>query len=117
MVAPSQLDLATDVESKLVRYRSAIAQSLTRHIHSSPHESIQTYPIFDPVHDHYQLLDMGWDERGKRVFLPIIHLDLIEGKVWVQENHTDVDIAQELIEAGVEPSDIVLGFYAPITDH
>jgi hypothetical protein len=45
--------------------------------------------------------------------LPIIHLDLIAGKIWVQENRTDVDIAQELIDAGVAPTDIVLGFHPP----
>jgi hypothetical protein len=59
MVAPSQFDLTTTSESKDSQYRAAIAQSLTSHIHSSPDDSIQTCPVFDSVHDHYQVIDIG----------------------------------------------------------
>jgi hypothetical protein len=41
-------------------------------------------------------------------YLPVMHLDLIDGKIWIQENRTDADIGQFLIEAGVERQDIVL---------
>jgi XisI protein len=73
---------------------------------------ITSIPIFDRENDRYQLLDMGWDATGRRVFQPSVHVDLIQGKVWIQENMTDLDIAQVFVEAGIEPSSIVLGFYS-----
>jgi hypothetical protein len=38
---------------------------------------------------------------------------LTDGKVWIQEDHTDSDIASLLMEAGIPKSDIVLGFQSP----
>jgi XisI protein len=39
------------------------------------------------------------------------HLDLIEGKVWVQRDETEDGVTHELVEAGIPKQDIVLGFY------
>lgn len=39
----------------------------------------------------------------------MIHLEIKDGKVWLQRNSTDTDPAETLIELGVERSDIVLG--------
>ncbi|GAA6624084.1 hypothetical protein NUACC26_099090 [Scytonema sp. NUACC26] len=76
--------------------------------------AVRSYIIyFDVLHDHYQLLRMGWTNSHKRVFNPILHLDIIEGKVWIQENRTDIDIGEELFSRGVPKSDIVLGLHPP----
>lgn len=68
--------------------------------------------VFDREGDHYQLLSIGWDNR-KRVFDCDVHLDIINDKVWIQLNNTDVDLATELVEMGVPREDIVLGFHSP----
>ncbi|MHC5732600.1 MAG: element excision factor XisI family protein, partial [Nostoc sp.] len=34
-------------------------------------------------------------------------------KIWIQQNMTDVDLAQELLEMGVPKDDIVLGLQPP----
>jgi hypothetical protein len=73
---------------------------------------IQTIPILDTEGDHYQLLDMGWDDAGRRVFQPMIHVDLTGAKVWIQENMTDLDIAKVFVNAGISPLDIVLGLHS-----
>ena len=62
--------------------------------------------------DHYQLWDIGWDEAGRRVFQPTIHVDLIGTKVWIQENTTDLDIAKVLATSGINPLDLVLGLHS-----
>jgi hypothetical protein len=74
--------------------------------------SVRTVPVFDEVHNQYQILDIGWDESGNRVFQPIIHLELLDGKIWIQENVTDIDLAKALLEWGVPASDIVLGMHS-----
>ena len=37
-----------------------------------------------------------------------LHLDIINGKVWIQFNGTDQSVADELVAAGIPKEDIVL---------
>lgn len=39
------------------------------------------------------------------------HLDLKDGKIWIQYDGTEGDIANELVELGVPKEDIVLGYH------
>lgn len=68
--------------------------------------------ILDTQRDHYQILTIGW-ENGRRVYYPIFHIDIRDGKIWVQEDATDFDLVGELERRGVAKSDIVLAFQAP----
>ena len=68
--------------------------------------------IFDVERDRYLVMHNGW--RGDyRIYGCAMQLDLIEGKVWIQHNSTEILIDQELIELGIAPQDIVLGFRSP----
>jgi hypothetical protein len=71
--------------------------------------SVQTQLLADTQHHHYQLLRIGWHDR-RFVHTIMFHFDLVGDKIWIQQNNTDVLIADELIEHGVSRSDIVLGF-------
>ena len=62
--------------------------------------------------DHYQLLDIGWEEYN-RIYNCFIHIDIKDGKIWIQENMTENDLAQELVEMGVNKEDIILGLHPP----
>jgi len=68
--------------------------------------------ILDTERDHYQILTIGW-EKGRRVYYPVFHIDIIKGKVWIQENASDFDIVGVFEENGIKKEDIVLGFHAP----
>ncbi|ADB36304.1 XisI protein [Spirosoma linguale] len=68
--------------------------------------------ILDTQRDHYQILTIGW-ENGRRVYYPVFHVDIRDGKIWVQEDATDFDLVGELERCGVAKSDIVLAFQAP----
>ena len=35
------------------------------------------------------------------------------GKIWIQQNMTEIRVAQELVNRGIAKTDIVLGFQAP----
>lgn len=97
---------------KLEQYRHFIKQILTEHAEmANPDDPVKTELIFDSEHDHYQLAYVGWD-RDKRVFGPVMHFDIQEGKIWVQYNGTEEAVAERLVEMGVPPSDIVLGFHS-----
>jgi hypothetical protein len=73
---------------------------------------IHTEAVFDRVNDRYLLVNVGWDS-GRRVHGSLVHIDLINGKVWIQRDGTEHGIAKELVQAGIPKSDIVLGFRSP----
>jgi len=68
--------------------------------------------IIDTQRNHFQLLTVGW-EGDRFVHEAIFHLDIIDGKVWIQQNNSEAKLTDELIERGVLKSDIVLGFQHP----
>ena len=65
--------------------------------------------VFDRTHDRYLLMLAGW-ENGKRIHGALIHLDIMDGKIWIQRDGTEDGIAYELINAGVPKDRIVPGF-------
>jgi hypothetical protein len=98
---------------KLEQYRQCIQTILTKHSHYKPnYEEIENELIFDTAHDHYQLIRVGWNGLS-RVYHSIMHFDIKNGKIWIQQNATDVDLAQELVEMGMSKEDIVLGLQPP----
>ena len=98
---------------KLERYREYIRKLLTEKATvEDGNPDIECQLIFDTEHDHYQLLDVGW-QGMKRIYNCFIHLDIKDGKIWIQRNMTEVDIALKLLEMGVSKEDIVLGLHSP----
>lgn len=68
--------------------------------------------VFDDEQQSYLLVDMGW--RGDEyIHNAIIHIDILEQKIWIQNDDTERGVAADLLEAGVEKRDIVLGFRPP----
>ena len=41
----------------------------------------------------------------------MVHLDIIDGKIWIQRDGTEDGIATDLEAAGIPKSDIVLAFH------
>jgi hypothetical protein len=68
--------------------------------------------IADKENHRYQVVTIGWDGR-KFVHDCPLHLDIIDGKIWVQRNMTDIDLDIIFAENGVPKTDIVLGFLSP----
>ncbi len=66
-------------------------------------------PCFDRAQDHYLLFAVGWDGH-KRVHAPLIHVDIIDGKLWIQHDGTERGIALDLEAGGVPKDHIVLAF-------
>jgi hypothetical protein len=63
----------------LDRYRQLIQDLLSQHAKNVWDTRIQAQTIFDPQHDHYQLVYVGW--RGsERVYGVVLHLDILTVK-------------------------------------
>ena len=69
--------------------------------------------VADKENHRYQVITIGWDEDGKFIHDCPMHIDIINDKIWIQRNMTEIDIGKELIDKGVSKSDIVLGFFSP----
>jgi XisI protein len=91
-------------------YRERI-QQLLAHYQAPPflREGVETQLIVDTQHDHYQLVNVGWN-KGQRVYGCVVHIDIIGDKVWLQQNLTDQLVAEDLVELGIPKEQIVLGF-------
>ena len=68
--------------------------------------------VFDREGDHYLLMLVGRDGI-RRVHGCLIHLDLINEKIWIQRDGTEHGIANDLLAAGVPHEHIVLAFRSP----
>jgi XisI protein len=97
----------------LDKYREVVEATLAEYA-SVPyaHGEITTEIVFDRVNDRYLLVNVGWD-RGRRIHGCLVHIDLIDGKIWIQRDGTEAGIVNELERVGVPKADIVLGFRPP----
>ena len=53
-----------------------------------------------------------FSQRERRCRIAVL-FEINNGKVWIQEDNTDLVIADDLERAGIPKSDIVLGFQPP----
>ena len=97
----------------LETYRQGIAKVLRAYAHVAyAYGDIQTEVVIDRQADHYLLLTVGWD-GARRIHGSLVHIDIIDGKVWIQRDGTEHGVAEELVEAGIPRDRIVLGFRPP----
>lgn len=97
----------------LENYRRLIRQILTEHAQIPyAHGDIQSETVFDRESDRYLLVISG-RENGKRVHGCLVHVEIINGKIWIQRDGTEYGIASKLLEAGVPKDHIVFGFRSP----
>jgi hypothetical protein len=73
---------------------------------------LETQIIADQAGHHYQLLRVGW-AHGRFMHSCRFHFDVKQGKVWIQINHTEEMIGDELVKRGIPAEDIVLAFHPP----
>ncbi len=96
---------------KLDRYREIVRQIITqRASYKLSQGDVRTEAVIDSANDHYEIIHVGWDGQ-RRIHGCPIHVDIIDGKVWIQHDGTNWPIADEFLEAGIPQEDIVLGFH------
>lgn len=95
---------------KLKTYRQIIKQVLDEYARIPyAYGEVEPKVVYDHQNDQYLMLAIGW-EGVKRVHGCIVHIEIIEDKVWIQQDGTEDGVAGELVEKGIPANDIVLGF-------
>lgn len=90
-----------DLIERILTARSAVPFSY------EPLVKLET--IFDRARDRYLIMLVGWNDRH-RVHGCLVHVDLIDGRFWVQRDGTERGVARDLMEHGVPRERIVMAF-------
>lgn len=97
------LDAWRDLIERLLRERAALPYA---------NKELLSKVVFDRTHDSYMLVEVGW-QGSERLHGIHMHLDIIDGRIWIQYDGTEHGIAHDLVAAGVPKDRIVLGFKPP----
>src|SRR5881296_3070417 len=95
------------------QYRKIIRSLLEEYAQYRPARGdVQIEVILDEANDHYELIYAGWN-GPYRIHGSVLHIDVRDGKVWIQQDGTEAGIAEELVKAGIPRDRIVLAFKPP----
>ena len=76
--------------------------------------NLKAKTVFDESSDIYMVLVEGW-QGVKRMHGCLVHVEINDGKIWIQQDGTENGMANELLVAGIPKDRIVLAFKAPQT--
>lgn len=102
---------------KLTQYKKIVEEVLQNHVHLPTRDfpNVKDILVIDKDKKHFLQISMGWD-REQYAHDTIYHLEVKDnGKIWIHELNTDVEVREELIEKGVAAEDIIRGMIAPYT--
>lgn len=98
---------------KLEKYRQIICQTLTPYVNITySNVPIHNRAAFDKQNDQYLIISEGWN-KSEHLHSCLIHLEIVDDKVWIQCDNTEDGIANDLVTAGIPKNDIVLAFHPP----
>ncbi|MCI0699847.1 MAG: XisI protein [Planctomycetia bacterium] len=103
----------------VITYAETVRQIMDRvasHLKRIPKPGVETHLIADADQGIYLLQRVGWHEK-KRVNNIVLFARIRDGKIWIEEDNTDLPLADELVRAGIPKEDIVLGFQPPERRH
>ncbi len=60
----------------------------------------------------YLLMTIGW-ENDVKVHGCVVHLEIIDNKIWIHRDGLEDGIASDLLRTGIPKSEIVLAFHPP----
>ncbi len=84
-----------------------VLQDYIEFLGNDPESEIQL--VIDETQDHYLLIEIGW-HQNRRIYGTLIHIDIINEKIWIQLDGTEEGVANELVKQGISPQQIVLAF-------
>jgi hypothetical protein len=94
-------------------YGSIIKRLIDAYADTFPEEEgIKVERIYDDLHGHYELLNIGWENK-RRIHGSVLHIDVEGDKVWIQHDGTEEGFARQLVAAGIPKDHIVLAFHPP----
>ena len=96
---------------KLEKYKKIVIDFLEEYaqINYANAPNLEQQVIADATRNHFELVSIGW-HKGQFIHEVVFHFDIKDNKIWIQQNWTDIKPSKTLIEKGVHPNDIVIGF-------
>jgi XisI protein len=73
---------------------------------------VKNRAAFDPETDQYLIISEGWDGTN-HLHSILVHIEIVNAKVWVQYDGTEDGVTEDLLSAGISKEDIVFGFHEP----
>lgn len=109
------METITKPTRKAMRYRKAVqaictefAAYIERGFKRQP--QIQILSVQDMKNGHFLIFMDGW-LQNQRDYSCFCHIEVKnDGKVWFRYNGTDLDLVQDLLDAKIPKSDIVLAY-------
>jgi XisI protein len=98
---------------KLTRYRQIIKDTLNE-CAAIPfsYGEIEQRVFIDREENNFFLFNIGWHNK-KRIHGCVVHIEIINDKIWIQQDGIEDGIANDFLKAGIPQDEIVLAFHPP----
>ncbi len=73
---------------------------------------IKQQVFIDKAENNFFLFNIGWYNK-KRVHGCVVHIEIIDDKLWIQQDGIEDGIANDFLSAGIPKDKIVLAFHPP----
>ena len=101
---------------KIEKYKNIIQEEFdyqkTIKIANAP--DIKRHLIVNKDRTDFLLLDIGFQGKSYSHY-PVFHVAIEKGQVIIYQDNTDIALVNILMDAGIEKSDIVLGYLAKLS--
>jgi XisI protein len=94
----------------LKRYENALKSILQKYQSFCQKGGSEVQMLMDSTNQHYQLLHLDW-ENHLRTYTILLHFDIKDGKIWLQQNNTDFPLDDDFQSLGIQKNEIVNGLY------
>ncbi len=97
----------------LEQYRKIIKDTLNEYA-AIPfsYGEIEQRVFIDKEENNFFLFNLGWHNR-KRIHGCVVHIEIINDKIWIQRDGIEDGITNDLLAAGIPKDKIVLAFHPP----
>ena len=93
--------------------RRIIEETLTEYANLPYRQKdVRVRTVFDRERDRYLVMKDGWID-DERIHYCLLDVELVNGKIWIQGDHTEEGVAADFERAGIPKDQIVLGFREP----
>ena len=98
---------------KLTQYRQIIKDTLNEYA-AIPfsYGEIEQQVFIDKEENNFFLFNIGWHNK-KHIHGCVVHIEIINDKIWIQQDGIEDGIANDLVRAGIAKEKIVLAFHPP----
>lgn len=98
---------------RVEEYRDIVERILAEH-NRIPygHGELESKLIIDRERNNFVMMVSGWDGK-RRVHGCVVHVEIINDKIWIQRDGIEQGITDQLVASGVPKDKIVLAFHAP----